>query len=181
MSNIATIIQFKQEINEAIDRYIEILKTDPKGNYPENKYMIQVVGYFDRMRSVHSSQQSDDDEEDIDDDIDSSIFVDDNDDDNIFDDDDHENIMNGRFFSRLDVHDNDENKLRKQLLGFNDEDNELESVLSDSYQSEESENDSNTDPINNIKKNKINTVPPETEIEITDDNNINYDFNEPSL
>lgn len=90
--DITELLKFKQEINEHINEYLDILQTNisiPENNNTVQKIMNLVISYYDRIKSIYENHQSDDDENTISDD-DNIISDDDN--------DDYSNIMRNRVF-----------------------------------------------------------------------------------
>ncbi|XWV26639.1 hypothetical protein QJ857_gp0422 [Tupanvirus soda lake] len=200
-SSIADIIRFKQEINKTIDDYLNIVNTNaPDDNHLE-KVIKQMMTYFDRMRSVYSSQQENDDDDDDND----EFISEDN-------DDDYTNIMEGRIYSNTNNFRDPElalmeNQLQRKLLGLNYdlsyrdfssldhmgtiEDNSVDPTFYDNTNeintTEDDTNDSNDDDdeepgdciVNNTKK-TVKIFVSEPDIELVDEN-IVVDYNDPSI
>ncbi|XWV25663.1 putative ORFan [Tupanvirus deep ocean] len=193
--NIADIIRFKQQINETIDEYLNIVNTNASDNNHLEKVIKQMISYFDRMKSVYSSQQEDDDEDD-------EFISEDN-------DDDYTNIMEGRIYSNMNnIRDPElslmENQLQRKLLGLNSdlgyrefssledmgtiEDNSVDPTFYDSTnETNTADSDNNDDDddepgdciVNNTRK-TVKIFVSEPDIELVDEN-IVVDYNDPSI
>lgn len=206
--SIADLFKFKQEINQTIDECIESIKENDYDNNNNNKRLIlQIMTYYDRMKSLYSVQQSSDDEDET--------FVSDD------SDDDYTKLLEGRVYTNpnnlrdpeLIKH---EQELRKKLLGLspgcsmgyptmfdeelpnvglfddnstdptiyvsngNEIKNEDEMQNENTSTSEEESEDEEGDCIINNTRKTLKTFIPDPDLEIiTEDTTI--DYNEPDL
>lgn len=195
-NSLVDIVKFKQEINESIDQYIEIIK----GNKPDDnnikRIITQTMSYFERMKVIYDSKQSSDDE--------NSFLSEES-------DEDYAKIMKDRIYINHNNLSSDENKSENEVRGrvsqsnislnysefnMNDlddldkhEDNPMDSPFYDTFDlssenekplDEEDDDEEPGDPtINNSKKTIIPFIPDDN-LEISDELST-VDYNDPSI
>lgn len=147
---LATVIAFKQEINDNIEKYLDIIKNDKTGFADFCEFMNKTISFYNRVKNIQSSIQSSDDENVLSE----AEFASDEEEDNLMtygggfnnkhdysnftgyedgyynDDDDYTDIMRGRQYTR---------DINSHVLGIGDLKNKLDDKLDDLKELEEHE------------------------------------------
>ena len=189
---IINLVKFKQEVTDAIDNCINLIKNNDTGNSEAKRLITQVMTYYERMKTIYSSHYESDDETDL------GCVSEESDDSNSMED--YTKLMKDRIFISPNSTTSknlmqEEAAIRRRLLGL---DNEFD-VLDDNVEHMGLLDDQSTDPpiyddtnsnqenfeletdedyVSHNTKKIFKTLPPDTEIIINENTE---DYDEPDI